>query len=502
MLELNKTYNEDCLIGLQQLDDNSIDLTVTSPPYDNLRTYGQTLDWNFEIFQQIAKELYRVTKPGGVVVWVVGDAVIDGSETGTSFKQALYFKEECGFRLHDTMIYEKNGSSRPAHKNSKRYSQIFEYMFVFTKGEIRKDITLIADKRNKWAGWAKWGRNSSYDVDGNLTEVKKNQPVIAEFSLRNNLWKYSVSFNDKTGHPAVFPEKLAEDHILSWSNEGDIVLDPFMGSGTTAKMALLNKRNYIGFEKNTEYYEKSLERVAKYEGKLNEDLSTINCDADDGDMELQYSTTEDKELEGKTKLWNEYIEQLNQYFNEQTLGTLKTLKFNFVTKTNENRVKSILGENETETIPVQEQPEPKPIVVEPKVSENVVDLSICIDDIVNSVQFREKVLSIIREERETPQETTPVVEETVIEEQESEPVETPNTEKRTRVYKVGTVVNVYTDTNKTDYFSTATITAYLGVKNGVHCYLVEDESVGTLPFEVSSNFIKRLNKKTQEYERN
>ena len=355
-MEINKIYNCDCIEGLKQLEDNSIDLTVTSPPYDDLRSYGDTLEWNFDVFKQIAKELYRVTKPGGVVVWVVGDATIKGGETGTSFKQALYFKDECGFILHDTMIYEKNGSSRPAKRTSKRYSQIFEYMFVFTKGEIRKDITLIADKRNKWAGWAKWGKNSSFNVKGDLIEVKKQQPVISEFSLRNNIWKYSVSFNDKTGHPAVFPEKLAEDNILSWSVEGDLVLDPFMGSGTTAKMAMLNKRNFIGFEKNTEYYEKSLERIGKYEGKINESLSAVTSTNEYGEEEtLQYSTSEDKELEGKTELFNQYLEQLNQYFNEQTLGTLKTLKFNFVTKTNEERVKKIIGIDETNPVEIRKE---------------------------------------------------------------------------------------------------------------------------------------------------
>lgn len=342
MLEINKIYNYDCIDGLKQLDDNSIDLVVTSPPYDDLRTYGKTLEWNFEVFKPIAHELYRVLKPGGVVVWVVGDATINGSETGTSAKQAEYFREVCGFKQHDTMIYLKNGSSRPASKNSKRYSQLFEYMFIFTKGDIRKDITLIADKRNKWAGWAKWGRNTTYDIDGNLVEVNKQQPVIAEYSVRDNVWKYSVSFNDKTGHPAVFPELLAQDHILSWSTEGDLVLDPFMGSGTTAKMAKLNRRNYIGFEKNTEYYEKSLERLAKYDGVFNTDLTTITIKDENGeDIELQYVATKDKELEAKTKLWNQKIEELNQYFNEQTLSTLKTLKFSFSTKTNDERVKKI-----------------------------------------------------------------------------------------------------------------------------------------------------------------
>lgn len=353
-MEINKIYNCDCLDGLRLLPDNSVDLTVTSPPYDNLRTYqeGDEFRWDFEIFKPIARELYRVTKPGRVVVWVVGDATINGDETGTSFKQAQYFKE-IGFKLHDTMIYEKNGSSRPAGKNAKRYSQIFEYMFVFVKGVIRKDITLIADKRNKWYGWAKWGKNTTYDVDGNLVEVKKNQPVIKEYSYRNNIWRYSVSFNDKTGHPAVFPELLAQDHILSWSVEGDLVLDPFMGSGTTAKMAKLNKRNYIGFEKNTEYYEKSLERVAKYDGQVNTNIETTTIETEDGEeMEAQYSTSEDKEFEKKSKLWDEYIEKLNQYFNEQTYGTLKTLQFNFVSKSNDERVKQFTQqENVVETTP-------------------------------------------------------------------------------------------------------------------------------------------------------
>ena len=233
MLELNKIYCGDCLEVMKQIPDKSIDLTVTSPPYDNLRTYnGYTFD-----FEGIAKELYRITKEGGVVVWVVGDATIKGSETGTSFKQALYFKE-IGFNLHDTMIYEKNSASYPAHKKSSRYTQIFEYMFVFCKGKI-KTHNLICDKKNKWAGYK--------DFSGKI----KNP--VPNFSPRNNIWKYTTSFNDKTDHPAVFPEELAQDHILSWSNEGDTILDPMAGSGTTLKMAKKNNRNYIGIEISPEY---------------------------------------------------------------------------------------------------------------------------------------------------------------------------------------------------------------------------------------------------------
>ena len=241
-MKVNNVYNLNCLDGMKLLDDEIIDLTVTSPPYDNMRNYkGYSFD-----FESIAKELYRITKQGGVVVWVVGDQTIQGSETGTSFKQALFFKE-IGFKLHDTMIYEKNSASYPAHKKSSRYTQIFEYMFVFCKGKI-KTHNLICDKKNKWAGYK--------DFSGKI----KNP--VPNFSPRNNIWKYTTSFNDKTDHPAVFPEKLAQDHILSWSNKKDLVFDPFMGSGTTAKMAILNDRNWLGFEISEEYCEMTKKRVS------------------------------------------------------------------------------------------------------------------------------------------------------------------------------------------------------------------------------------------------
>ena len=248
--------NDDCLNMMRELDADSIDLTVTSPPYDNLRNYRGYV-FNFE---GVARELFRVTKDGGIVVWVVGDATINGSETGTSFRQALYFID-CGFKLHDTMIYEKNSSAFPAAKGSKRYTQIFEYMFVFVKGKIRNDITLLCDKPNKWAGHTNWGNNTQYDKNGNLIQTNNIKPIPA-FSLRNNIWKYSVGFNDKTGHPAVFPEKLAQDHILSWSNAGDVVLDPFLGSGTTAKMAVVNGRRFIGCEISEEYCKVAMDRIA------------------------------------------------------------------------------------------------------------------------------------------------------------------------------------------------------------------------------------------------
>lgn len=228
---INTIHNESCLDTMNRMPDNFIDLTVTSPPYDNLRKYN---GYSFD-FEPIARELYRVTKQNGILVWVVGDATIDGSETGTSFKQALYFKE-LGFKLHDTMIYEKNSPAYPANRNGNRYTQIFEYMFVFAKGKVVKN--LICDKPNKWAGHK--------DFSGKL----KNP--VPDFSPRNNIWRYVTSFNG-VKHPAPFPEALAHDHVVSWSNEGNLVYDPFMGSGTTAVVAKRLGRSYIGSEISDEY---------------------------------------------------------------------------------------------------------------------------------------------------------------------------------------------------------------------------------------------------------
>ena len=253
-MAIDKIYQGDCLEVLKTFEDNSIDLTVTSPPYDNLRTYGGVIDgWSFEKFQGIARELYRVTKEGGVVVWIVADATIKGSETGTSFKQALYFME-CGFNLHDTMIWEKTGML----PTQDRYYNIFEYMFVLSKGRP-KTMNFICDHKTT-AG----GRVQKKDACINKGAQKNGAGTFVrnEYSRRTNLWRISIGKNKETqGHPAPFPEALANDHIISWSNEGDVVLDPFMGSGTTGKMAILNNRNFIGIELNEEYFKIAERRI-------------------------------------------------------------------------------------------------------------------------------------------------------------------------------------------------------------------------------------------------
>jgi site-specific DNA-methyltransferase (adenine-specific) len=240
----------DCAELMKELPECFVDLTVTSPPYDNLRTYNG-FEWCFE---DTAKELFRITKTGGVVVWIVNDATIKGDETGSSFKQALFFKE-CGFNLHDTMIWIKDGGG--AVGSNKCYTQNFEYMFVLSKG-TPKTINLIRDKINLSFGVDKSGVGRR-KPDG-TKKIEQRKPA-KEFSKRNNWW-YIPPQKGKE-HPAVFPEQLANDHILTWSNEGDVVFDPFLGSGTTAKMAILNNRHYVGFELSDKYYQLALERIEK-----------------------------------------------------------------------------------------------------------------------------------------------------------------------------------------------------------------------------------------------
>jgi DNA modification methylase len=247
-------HHGDCVDVMGTFPDACIDLTVTSPPYDNLRTYnGAADDWNADKWRAVIAELFRVTKQGGVVVWVVGDATINGSETGTSFRQALYAMER-GFRLHDTMIWKKSGTGAAGSKYA--YWQAFEYMFVWTK-DRPATVNRISTGKPISAG------GQRIRPSGKVRNVFVR--ASDRLSLRDNVWSYPVggaSGDERTGHPAPFPEALARDHILSWSNEGDVVFDPFTGSGTTGKMALLHGRKFIGIEKQAEYLAIAEARIA------------------------------------------------------------------------------------------------------------------------------------------------------------------------------------------------------------------------------------------------
>ena len=259
-MEMNYIANGDSLNLLKELSDNSIDLVVTSPPYDNMRSYGGVIDqWNKEKFEAMAKELARTLKDGGVIVWVVADQTINGSESGTSFKQALHFKE-LGLNIHDTMIWRKINPMPNNH--GKRYFSSFEYMFVFSKGSPKTFNPIMEEC--KMGGTKVKAGHTHWDIK---EKRKMNRDfIVKKERYKYNVWDIAVSAN-KTIHTAAFPLNLARDHILTWSNKGDLVLDPFLGSGTTVIAAIELERNFIGCELNKDYYNESNKRI---ENKLNE----------------------------------------------------------------------------------------------------------------------------------------------------------------------------------------------------------------------------------------
>jgi site-specific DNA-methyltransferase (adenine-specific) len=268
-MNLNTIYNEDCLDTLARMPDDFIDLILTSPPYDDMRDYK---GYSFDV-ERVVPELFRVAKPGAVVVWVVADRTVKGSETGTSFRQALAFME-AGFNLFDTMIYLK--PPRGASGNNRGYWQCFEYMFVFSKGRP-KTINLIKDRPNKES--RKGDNGTKRLANGELQKVARGG--YADFGRRTNVWEYAIGKGHSTkdeiafNHPAIFPEKLAEDHILSWSIKGDLVFDPFIGSGTVAKLALLNQRKYLGSEISVEYCQIAEQRLKSASAKVSQCSTSV-----------------------------------------------------------------------------------------------------------------------------------------------------------------------------------------------------------------------------------
>jgi site-specific DNA-methyltransferase (adenine-specific) len=254
MLDLNEIYNEDCLETMKSMPDEFVDLTITSPPYDNLRVYN---GYSFD-FEHIAQELFRVTKQGGVVVWVVADETKNFCESLSSFKHIIFFVEHCGFNLLDTMIYHKSNYA-PAYPTLRRYANTFEYMFVFSKGRPNNFNPIQQEKILK-----NYKNKKSYFRQKDGSQILKIIDCDRETKDAENVWTICPTKSKDAGnHPAVFPEQLANDHIISWSNEGDLVYDPFMGSGTTAKMALANNRNFIGSEISFEYWCLAMQRLGR-----------------------------------------------------------------------------------------------------------------------------------------------------------------------------------------------------------------------------------------------
>ncbi len=251
----------DCLDILTTLSSNAIDLVITSPPYDSLRNYNGSNDFSFEKFKIISKELFRVIKEGGIIVWIVNDQTSNGSESGSSFKQVLYFKE-IGFNLHDTMIWHK--PSFP--KTHNRYEQFFEYMFILSKNKP-KTFNPILDKTNIRAG--ELAHVKYRDVNGEMKKTSSHKKMkIKEYGMRGNVWYIPNPGKKGTKHPATFPIELVKDHIISWSKEADIVLDPFMGSGTTGVACINTNRNFIGIEKVEKYFQIAKQRIEEINKNL------------------------------------------------------------------------------------------------------------------------------------------------------------------------------------------------------------------------------------------
>ena len=265
---INQLYNEDCLLTMERMPENYIDLVVTSPPYDNLRKYDENSGWQENewdvTWKKILKSLYRVMKPGGVVVWVVNDATLDGSESLTSMEQSIYAVKTCGFKQHDTMIYLKANAPPLTHN---RYEQKWEYMFVWSKGKPKtfNPIRVPLKKKPKDAKFKANAKNRRYDNDAVRVRTEDEVYKHKYYRIDDNIWTFvpGKSYGIGNQHPAIFPEELVAKHVQSWSNKGDVVYDPFLGGGTTTKIAMILGRDYIGSEISKEFFEISQKRMVE-----------------------------------------------------------------------------------------------------------------------------------------------------------------------------------------------------------------------------------------------
>jgi DNA modification methylase len=242
-------YLSDCLEVMKKLPDECVNLTITSPPYDNMRDYN---GYSFP-FEEIANELYRITTDGGVLVWNVFDQKTNGGYSLTSFKQVMYFVEKCGFKLDSNIIWDKGTFAAP---NSKAYHSVYEYVFILTKGKM-KTFNPLLDRPNKHGGKTVKVASKT-QKDG--TRPKSDRTVVLDANgKRFNIWQ--IPSEKRSNHPAPFPLSLVGDCILTWSNIGDTVLDPFGGSFTTAVQANKLDRRWITCEMSEEYYNKGIVRL-------------------------------------------------------------------------------------------------------------------------------------------------------------------------------------------------------------------------------------------------
>ncbi|QDU80512.1 DNA adenine methyltransferase YhdJ [Polystyrenella longa] len=265
ILPLNRILHTDCVHGMKQLPDDCIDLTVTSPPYGDVRTYNGP-PYNFDVFKQVAEELTRITKQGGVVCWIVRNQIVKGAENCQAEREKLFFVYELSLTPYQSIIGVPTGCP-PTNPNQKRYANNFDYIYVLCKGDSPENVYLNQDKRNKKAGVIKEPRQMR-KPNGEKRKAFPHDHMINEWGYRTNVWDYAIGYRGTTkdyhlvgSHPSLMAEKLAEDLITSFSKTDQVVFDPFCGSGTTPKMALLNHRHFLGMEQNADYVAMAKERL-------------------------------------------------------------------------------------------------------------------------------------------------------------------------------------------------------------------------------------------------
>jgi site-specific DNA-methyltransferase (adenine-specific) len=247
-VELNKVYQQDCIVGMRKIPDGAIDLVVTSPPYDNLRDYnGYSVDLN-----ETGKNIYRILKDGGVAVMVIQDQTKNFGKSLTSFRTIVDWCDNVGFKLFECVIYRKNGTEGAWWKN--RFRVDHEYMPIFLKGEkpqyFNKDSLKVKSKHGGkiMTGFA--NRKTNGETGKSITKA------INEMKCRGTVWDYLMAGDKdpvKRKHPAPFPDKIPFDFINCFCPPNGIVLDPFVGSGSTVVGAKKLNRSFIGFDISEEY---------------------------------------------------------------------------------------------------------------------------------------------------------------------------------------------------------------------------------------------------------
>ncbi len=255
-LPLNKIICGDCVEVLKSIPDNSIDLVVTSPPYDGIRKYN---GFSFNL-HSTGKELFRVLKDGGIIAMVIQDQTKNFGKSLTSFKTIIDWCENVGFKLFETIIYKKHGAEGAWW--TKRFRVDHEYIPIFLKGErpayFNKEPLKIPSKH---------GGKTMTGCATRLTNgktLKSKRVFINPMKCRGTLWDYTTCGDGtrlKHQHPATFPDKIPVDFIRCFCPKNGIVLDPFIGSGTTALAAIQLNRNYIGIDISKEYCELAKKRI-------------------------------------------------------------------------------------------------------------------------------------------------------------------------------------------------------------------------------------------------